>query len=176
MFSRALLHNIDSFKVVRLLLLCFKALFSDSSSLQPSRPVCLCAPEAPRWASSPGDFPADNSTTSSFYNFVLHLCSTSSSISSSGDFPPTILLHLRSQLLLHLLLQILLHLRPHLEIISIAHKWTFALNQKIRGLGTGDGNKTDDFSEKFQTDFDPPPHYRKIMLQFFPEISGLSTV
>ena len=76
-FSRALLHNIDSFKVVLLLLLCFKALFSDSSSLRPSRPVCLCAPAAPRWASSPGDFPADNSTTSSFYNFVLHLRSTS---------------------------------------------------------------------------------------------------
>ena len=99
MFSRALFHNIDNFSVVRLLLLCFKALLSDSSSLRPSRPVCLCAQEAPRWASSP------------------------------GDFPPTILLHLR----------------PHLEIISIAPKWTFAMNQKIRGLGTGDGNKTDDF-------------------------------
>ena len=67
-FSRPLLHNIYSFTVVRLLLLCFKALFGDSSSLRPSRPVCLCAQEAPRWASSP------------------------------GDFPPTILLHLRSYL------------------------------------------------------------------------------
>ena len=118
-FSRPLLHNIYSFTVVRLLLLCFKALFGDSSSLRPSRPVCLCAQEAPRWASSP------------------------------GDFPPTILLHLRSQLLLHRLLPNLLHLCPHLEIISIAPKWTFAMNQKIRGLGTGDGNKTDDFSGKF---------------------------
>ena len=47
-FSRPLLHNIYSFTVVRLLLLCFKALFGDSSSLRPSRPVCLCAQEAPR--------------------------------------------------------------------------------------------------------------------------------
>ena len=36
--------------------------------------------------------------------------------------------------------------------------------------GTGDGTKTNEFSEKFQTAFDPnPPQFRKIMLQFFPE-------
>ena len=32
-------------------------------------------------------------------------------------------------------------------------------------LGTGGVSKTDEFSEKFQTTFDPPPHFRKIMLQ-----------
>ena len=34
-------------------------------------------------------------------------------------------------------------------------------------LGTGDATKTDEFSEKFQMAFDPPPHFRKIMLQSF---------
>ena len=34
-------------------------------------------------------------------------------------------------------------------------------------LGTGDGTKTDQFSETFTTASDPPPHFRKIMLQFF---------
>ena len=35
-------------------------------------------------------------------------------------------------------------------------------------LGTGGVSKTDEFSEKFQTAFDPPsPHFRKIVLQFF---------
>ena len=35
-------------------------------------------------------------------------------------------------------------------------------------LGTADVYKTDEFSEKFQTAFDPPPpHFRKIMLQIF---------
>ena len=33
-------------------------------------------------------------------------------------------------------------------------------------LGTGDATKTDELSEKFQTAFDPP-HFRKIMLQYF---------
>ena len=33
-------------------------------------------------------------------------------------------------------------------------------------LGTGDANKTDEFSEKFQTAFDPPSHFQKIILQF----------
>ena len=32
--------------------------------------------------------------------------------------------------------------------------------------GTGDATKTNEFSEKFQTAFAPPPHFRKIMLQF----------
>ena len=36
--------------------------------------------------------------------------------------------------------------------------------------GTGHATKSDEFSEKFQTAFDPPhphPHFWKIMLQFF---------
>ena len=32
-------------------------------------------------------------------------------------------------------------------------------------LGTDGVSKTDEFSEKFQTAFDPPPHFRKIILQ-----------
>ena len=36
-------------------------------------------------------------------------------------------------------------------------------------LGTFDATKTDEISEKIQTAFDPPPHFRKIMLQFFSE-------
>ena len=38
-------------------------------------------------------------------------------------------------------------------------------------LGKGGYAKSDEFSEKFQTAFDPPhthtPHFRRIMLQFF---------
>ena len=41
----------------------------------------------------------------------------------------------------------------------------------LGGLGTGDGTKTDEFSEKFQMAFVPPfaptPHFRKIILQSF---------
>ena len=32
--------------------------------------------------------------------------------------------------------------------------------------GTGHATKSDEFSEKFQTAFDPPPHFQKIMLHF----------
>ena len=38
-------------------------------------------------------------------------------------------------------------------------------------LGTGQATKTDEFSEKFQTAFDPIPHCQKIMVQFFSEIA-----
>ena len=36
-------------------------------------------------------------------------------------------------------------------------------------LGTPSPSKIDEFSEKFQTAFDPspPPHFRKVILQFF---------
>ena len=37
-----------------------------------------------------------------------------------------------------------------------------------------DTSKTDEFSEKFQTAFDPPPHFRKIILQFFSKIHDRS--
>ena len=38
----------------------------------------------------------------------------------------------------------------------------------VRGLGKDGATKSDDFLEKFQTAFGPPPpHFRKIMLQFF---------
>ena len=33
-------------------------------------------------------------------------------------------------------------------------------------LGTGKVNRSDEFSEKFQTAFDPPPHFRKVTLRF----------
>ena len=33
-------------------------------------------------------------------------------------------------------------------------------------LGKGGISKSDEFLEKFQTAFDPPPHFRKIMLRF----------
>ena len=34
-------------------------------------------------------------------------------------------------------------------------------------LGKGPATKLDEFSGKFQTAFDPPPHFQKIILQFF---------
>ena len=34
-------------------------------------------------------------------------------------------------------------------------------------LGTNENTKTDVFSEKFQMAFDPPPRFRKIILQIF---------
>ena len=34
-------------------------------------------------------------------------------------------------------------------------------------LGTGDDSKMDEFSEKYQTAFDPSPHFQKTMLQIF---------
>jgi len=38
-------------------------------------------------------------------------------------------------------------------------------------LGTGDATKTDEFSVKFETAFAPdPPHFQKIILQFFRKI------
>ena len=38
-------------------------------------------------------------------------------------------------------------------------------------LGMPNNTKTDEFSEKFQTAFDPPPptHFQKVILQFFPK-------
>ena len=44
-------------------------------------------------------------------------------------------------------------------------------------LGKGGSSKTDEFLEKFQTAFDPPPpHFRKIMLRFFSGIHDLRSV
>ena len=43
------------------------------------------------------------------------------------------------------------------------------LSKRRLHLGTGDDNRTDEFSEKFQTAFDPLPNFREIMLQFFSE-------
>ena len=37
----------------------------------------------------------------------------------------------------------------------------------VSRLGKRCTSKTDEFVEKFQTTFDPPPHFRKIILQFF---------
>ena len=36
-----------------------------------------------------------------------------------------------------------------------------------KGLGKDPATKSDEFLEKLQTAFDPPPHFWKIMLQFF---------
>ena len=41
-------------------------------------------------------------------------------------------------------------------------------------LGKDAISKTDEFSEKFQTAFDPPPHFRKIMLRFLRQNSDKS--
>ena len=38
--------------------------------------------------------------------------------------------------------------------------------ERNKGLGTGHVTKSDEFSEKFQTAFDPPPHFRKVTLRF----------
>ena len=39
---------------------------------------------------------------------------------------------------------------------------------KIKDLGKDGATKADEFSETIQTAFDPPPpHFRKIMMQFF---------
>ena len=39
--------------------------------------------------------------------------------------------------------------------------------ERNKGLGTGHVTKLDEFSEKFQTAFDPsPPHFRKVTLRF----------
>ena len=43
-------------------------------------------------------------------------------------------------------------------------------------LGMPTSSKTDEFSEKFQTSFDPPPSFSEIILQFFPEIRDRSIV
>ena len=43
-------------------------------------------------------------------------------------------------------------------------------------LGKPTPSKTDEFSEKFQTAFDPPPYFRKVMLQFFSEIHDRTIV
>ena len=43
-------------------------------------------------------------------------------------------------------------------------------------LGKHPLSKTDEFSEKFQTAFDPPPHFRKIMLRICSEIHDRSTL
>ena len=39
-------------------------------------------------------------------------------------------------------------------------------------LGKGGATISDEFTEKFQTAFDPPPHFWKIILQFFYDIYG----
>ena len=40
---------------------------------------------------------------------------------------------------------------------------------RLASLGTPSPSKIDEFSEKFQTAFDPPPppHFRKVILQIF---------
>ena len=52
--------------------------------------------------------------------------------------------------------------------------WVDWLNL-VCGLRMPDTSKTDKFSEKFQTAFDPP-HFRKIILQLFSEIHEQSIV
>ena len=52
----------------------------------------------------------------------------------------------------------------------------FAWKDNSCNLGKLSPSKTDEFSEKFQTAFDSPPHFRKVMLQFFSEIHDRSIV
>ena len=50
---------------------------------------------------------------------------------------------------------------------SEVNNWN-TLSKCTSTLGTGQATKTDEFSEKFQTAFDPPPsHFRKIILRIF---------
>ena len=58
-------------------------------------------------------------------------------------------------------------------------QWEFQVGPKKickTRLGTGHATKTDEFSEKVQTAFDPPHHFQKIILQFFSEIHERSIV
>ena len=41
------------------------------------------------------------------------------------------------------------------------------INQRKQWLGKGPDTKLEEFLEKFQMDFDPPPHFWKIILQIF---------
>ena len=40
-------------------------------------------------------------------------------------------------------------------------------DKRLSDLGKGPATKSVEFLEKFQTAFDPPPHFQKIILQFF---------
>ena len=40
-------------------------------------------------------------------------------------------------------------------------------NNSLLDLGKPNNSITDEFPEKFQTAFAPPPHFHKVMLQFF---------
>ena len=52
-----------------------------------------------------------------------------------------------------------------LNLVSLDPRCIFSL---VASLGKLPPTKTDEFSEKFQTAFDPPPpHFRKIMLRIF---------
>ena len=57
----------------------------------------------------------------------------------------------------------------------ISHIWNLVVLAE-HWLGKPRTSKTDEFSEKFQTAFDPPSHFRKITLQFFSEIHDRSIV
>ena len=48
---------------------------------------------------------------------------------------------------------------------NMDHVWRLSCSISTAPLGTGDATKTDEFSEKFHTALDSPPHFRKIMLQ-----------
>ena len=70
-------------------------------------------------------------------------------------------------------------MQSHKEAVSHLPSLSFIQNiimYYISRLGTPTPSKTDEFSEKFQTAFDPPPHFRKVMLQIFSEIHDRSIV
>ena len=46
---------------------------------------------------------------------------------------------------------------------------------QLSQLGKPVPSKKDEFSEKFKTAIDPPPHFRKIMLRIFSKIHDRST-
>ena len=73
--------------------------------------------------------------------------------------------------------QYLSHRFPQALILTIFDDFdNFQQFCEILDLGMDGPTKTDEFLEKFQTAFDPPPHFRKIMLRFFSGIHDRRSV
>ena len=64
--------------------------------------------------------------------------------------------------------------------IVVKIKCRYAMEQSVfkslDNLGKPTPSKTDEFSEKFRTAFEAPPHFRKVVLQIFSEIHDRSIV
>ena len=114
-FSRALLHNIYSFKVVRLLLFMFQSSVQRLIIFTTIKAGLLVCTRGAKMSFEPWGF----SSRQFYYIFVPNFY---------------FIFYYNFYYIL---------VRSHLYIISIAPRWTFAMNQKIMGWGTGDGTKTD---------------------------------